>query len=173
MEAPSVPIGPPATARRPGPVRHVLVVVGAVLGLVALAFLASLVSRPAAPYPAGTAAAAVQAFIAAYDADDDGTAYALLSSSVRQDLSAEEYAEAWSEMSWRRDEDERVTLIGEDVEGLRATIDLRVETFYGGGLFSSGRTYWDVTVRLVMEAGAWRIDQPLVGLEDVSWYGEG
>lgn len=173
MESPSVSIGPPETTRRPDSVRHVFVIVAAVIGLVVVAFLASLVSRSAAPYPAGSPAAAVQAFIAAYETDDEQAAYALLSSSVREDLSAEAYEEAWHETSWRREEDERVTLIGEAVDGTRAMIDLRVETFYGGGLFSSGRSYWDVTVRLVNEGGSWRIDQPLVGLEDVSWYGKG
>ena len=45
-----------------------------------------------------------------------------------------EYRNRDSERSWQRDQDRRLVLLGADVTGERALLNLRVDEFIGGGL---------------------------------------
>jgi hypothetical protein len=45
---------------------------------------------------------------------------------------------------------------------------LRVDQFSGGGL-GGDRYSYERTIRLIQENGAWLIDEPIVGIENVAY----
>lgn len=157
---------PPARASLP---RSVLVVGAAIVVLIALAVVVVLaVPKGPTAYDPGSPEAAFQAFYQAYEAGDVEGAYGLLGAAVRDQLTLAEYRRLAAEHAWQRDQDRRVVLLGTDVTGDRANLRLRVDQFSGGGL--GGDRYSDErTIRLVREHGAWLIDDPIIGIENVSY----
>lgn len=149
--------------------RSVLLVGAAIVALIVVA-LAVAVAFPRTPttYPAGSPQAAFQDFYGAWERGDLDTAYAHLSSAVRSGLTLERYRGLNSDQSWQRTQDRRLVLTGVDTTGDRATLHVRSDEFTGGGI--GGQRYSsDREVRLVREAGSWLIDEPLVGIESVSY----
>jgi hypothetical protein len=147
----------------------VLVGVG-IVALVVIA-LAVAVARPnrTVDYPTGTPEAAFQDFYQAWEAGDIDAAYEFLSPAVKADLTLVEYRRADSEQSWPRDGDRRVVVVGADVRGDTAVLQLRIDEFYDGGL--GGERYSrEQTVRLVRDGSAWLIDEPLLGVNIVYPY---
>lgn len=146
-------------------------VVLAVVGIVALVVLALFVAvaipdRPT-EYPAGSAEAAFQDFYEAWEARDIEGAYGLLSSDVTSELRLSEYKRLDAELSGQRDQDRRVVLLGADVTGDRAILNVRADHFSEGGM--GGQRYsFERSVRLTREGGTWLIDEPLVGIESVA-----
>ena len=168
MEHPSPGAVPskPAKARVP---RAVLVVGGAIVTLIALALVVVL-ALPKGPttYAPGSPEAAFQAFYQSFEAGDVEGAYELLGSSVTDELTPAEYRGLDAEQGWQRDQDRRVLLLGVDVTGDRANLRLRIDEFSQGGL-GGNRYSSERTIRLVREDGAWLIDEPIVGIENVSY----
>jgi hypothetical protein len=168
MEHPS----PGAVPSKPGEARvprAVLVVGGAIVALIALALVVVL-ALPKGPtaYDPGSPEAAFQAFYQAFEAGDVERAYELLGSSVTDQLTLAEYRGLDAEQGWQRDQDRRVLLLGVDVTGDRANLRLRIDEFSQGGL-GGNRYSSERTIRLVREDGAWLIDEPIVGIENVSY----
>lgn len=167
MEHPTSSVAEPTPGQSRVP-KAVLVVGGAIVALIALGLVAVLVAQKGpATYAPGSPEAAFQAFYRAYEAGDVDGAYGLLSSAVTGQLTLAEYRRSDSEMAWERDQDRRVVLVGADLTGDRANLRLRIDQFSTGGLGAERYSY-DRTVRLVWEAGAWLIDEPIVGIENVA-----
>jgi hypothetical protein len=167
MEHPSPGAVPskPAQARFP---RAVLVVGGAIVALIALALVVVLaVPKGPTTYDPGSPEAAFQAFYQAFEAGDVEGAYELLGSSVTDELTPAEYRALDAEQGWQRDQDRRVLLLGVDVNGDRTNLRLRIDEFSQGGL-GGNRYSSERTIRLVREDGAWLIDEPIVGIENVA-----
>jgi hypothetical protein len=156
----------PSQARVP---RAVLAVGGAIVALIVLALVVVLaVPRVPATYEPGSPEAAFQTFYQAYEAGDVEGAYALLGSSVTDQLTLAEYRRLDAEQAWQRDQDRRVVLLGADLTGDRANLMLRIDEFSQGGL-GGNRYSYERTIRLVRESGAWLIDEPIVGIESVAY----
>jgi hypothetical protein len=156
----------PDMARRSNVVpRSVLLVVGAVAGLIVVALLVA-VAAPAQPttYTRGTPEAAFQDFYSSWEARDLDAAYAALSDDVRSQLTLAEYRHMDTDMTWAREQGRRVVLLDSRVTGDRAVLDLRIDQFSEGGL-GGDRSSWQRSVNLVREQGVWRIDEGLLGVE--------
>lgn len=168
MDHPSSGAGPskPAQARVP---RAVLVVGGAIVALIALALVVVLAApKGLTAYDPGSPEAAFQTFYQAFEAGDVEGAYALLGSSVTDQMTLAEYRRLDSDQAWQRDQDRRVLLLGADLSSDRAKLRLRVDEFSQGGL-GGNRYSSERTIRLVREGGAWLIDEPIVGIENVAY----
>lgn len=149
--------------------RSVLVAGVAIAALIGIAVLVAVV-LPARPteYAAGSPEAAFQDFYRAWEDRDIDAAYGHLSSTVTRQLSPSQYRIADSDQAWQRDQERRLVLLGSEVTGDRAVLDIRVDEFSGGGI--GGQRYsYDRSVRLVRENGTWLIDEPLVGIESVGY----
>jgi hypothetical protein len=146
-----------------------LIVVGAIVALIGIA-LVLVLAVPAGPasYEPGSPEAAFQSFFQDFEAGDLDGAHAHFSSTIKEQLTLDEYRRVSTEYGWQRDEDRRVVLLGTDVTGDRANLHLRIDQFNGGGL-GAARTSYERTIRLVREHGAWLIDEPIVGVEYVSY----
>jgi len=168
MEAPSEIASTPSTGSAGFP-RSILLVGGAIVALVVIA-LAVALTRPNQPavYMAGTPEATFQDFYKAWEDGDIEAAFSHLSSGVTTNLTLAEYRRLDADQSWQRDQDRRVVLLGGDVTNDRATLHVRVDQFSGGGL-GGGRYSSERSIRLVLENGIWRIDEPLVGIESVAY----
>ena len=169
---PAAPVAiPPSPSPQEPPSRRiprsVLLVGGAVAGLIVVALLIAL-ADPVQPtaYAPGTPEAAFQDFYAAWEDRDLETAYGLLSDEVRSGLTLVDYRRQDTDMSWAREQDRRVVLLGSRVTGDRAVLDLRVDQFSEGPL-GGDRYSYDRSVNLVQEAGVWHIDEGLLGVETV------
>ena len=165
---PSAPIQPMQRMNR-----HVVGLAVAVLAVavMALAVLAS-ASHPATRFASGTPEGAFQSYLHAWEANDLDAAYATFSQRVRTGLSVDEYRRTARGYDTGADRGRRVVLLDSQVRGDQATIDLRVDQASGGGLFGA-QSVWSrtITVDLVRENGAWRLDQALANLEPVYWSG--
>jgi hypothetical protein len=174
-ETPKISSSPPISGaahpsgRVPFP-RSVLLIGAAIVALVVIALIVA-VALPNRPtdYPAGSPEAAFQDFYEAWEAGDVEAAYGHLSSAVTADLTLAEYRRMDADWSWQRDQDRRLVLLSAELTGERATLRVRVDEFYQGGL-SGQRNSYERSVRLVRELGTWLIDDPLLGIEPVPSY---
>ena len=123
---------------------------------------AGLAGGRTATYPEGSPEAALQAHLVAFQDGDYRAAYEQLSSNVRVAFTYPQYLEMASSMGMGMSEPPRVTIDRVLISGERATIDLGIEYPPSGGLFPS-RYRQSLTVRLVREAGVWRINQKMFG----------
>lgn len=151
--------------RQPIPRPIAAATVGVVV-LVVASLAAVLIFGPArvASYPPDSPEAAFQQFLRASDTGDLSTAYGLLSDRVRSDVSLSEFTDAanrWGHGGWSG---ARVTIERTDRAATYATLHFVVERFYEAGLRSSSYRS-DQDVRLVLEGGAWKIDDRLIGIE--------
>jgi len=166
LPATSVDPSSPAGARIP---KAGLIVLGAIVALIAVSLVLVLaVPKGPTSYEPGSPEAAFQRFFQAFEAGDLDGAHGLLSSSIKEELTLAEYRRVGAEHGWQRDEDRRVVLLGTEVTGDRANLHLRIDQFNGGGL-GAARNSYERTIRLVRENGAWLIDEPIVGIEYVSY----
>lgn len=168
MDLPANSVETPAPARARIP-RAGLVIVAVIVALTAIA-LVLVVAVPNGPttYEPGSPEAAFQGFYRAYEGGDIESAHALFSSSIKEQLTLSEYRRVDAEHAWQRDEDRRVVLLRTEVTGDRASLHLRIDQFTGGGL-GAARNSYERTIRLVRENGAWLIDEPIVGVEPVTY----
>jgi len=161
-------VDPSAPTRRRIPTAG-LIVVGAIVALIAIALvLVAAVPNGPTTYDTGSPEAAFQKFFQASETGDLDGAHALFSASIKKQLTLPEYRRVDAEHALQRDQDRRVVLTGTDVDGDQASLHLRIDQFDGGGLGSSRNSY-ERTIRLVRENGAWLIDEPIVGIEYVSY----
>ena len=115
--------------------------------------------------------AAIQEYLAAWEAGNYEGAYAFFSSEVQADTSLDDYESESRSYAVGAGYGSRAAFIDE-VEGddQRVIVHLTVEEFYGGGpgteTFRSPRQ-----VRMVHEADGWKIDDPLIWL-DPTQFGE-
>ena len=149
--------------------RSVLLIGAAIVALVVVALIVA-VALPNRPtdYAAGSPEATFQDFYEAWEAGDVEAAYGHLSSTVKAELSLAEYRRMDADWSWQRDQGRRLVLLSVDLTGERATLHVRVDEFYQGGL-SGQRSSYERSVRLVRELGTWLIDEPLLGIEPVPY----
>ena len=126
------------------------------------------IPRDPTTYTPGSPEATFQTFYQAFEAGDLDAAHALFSAEVKQQLTRSEFRRLEAEHGWQRDEDRRVILLSTDVTGDRASLHLRIDTFYQSGLGAS-RNSQERTVRLVREDGVWLIDEPIVGVESITY----
>lgn len=138
------------------------------LVVVALIVAVALPNRPT-DYAAGSPEAAFQDFYEAWETGDIEAAYSHLSSAVTAEMTLSEYRRMDADWSWQRDQGRRLVLLNVDVTGERATLHVRVDDFYQGGL-SGQRNSYERSVRLVRERGSWLIDEPLLGIESTVHY---
>jgi hypothetical protein len=145
--------------------RSVLLIGAAIVALVVVALIVA-VALPNRPtdYATGSPEAAFQDFYEAWEAGDVEAAYGHLSSAVTADLTLTDYRRMDADWSWQRDQGRRLVLLSVDLTGERATLHVRVDEFYQGGL-SGQRNSYERSVRLVRELGTWLIDEPLIGIE--------
>ena len=143
--------------------RSVLIIAAGILGVVVLGAVVVLLAEGREPqaYEPGTPEAAMQAYLAAWENDDPGTAYDSFSSSAKGNLTRSDYivqSDAYGDVGLNR------AIFIDRVEGdeSRVIVYLTVEDRYGDGL---GETYTTQrTVRMVNEGG-WKIDELLIGVE--------
>jgi hypothetical protein len=155
--------------RRPGATFSLLVT--CFVGLLAIAVLSlALTGQRAVDLPRDTPAGTIQAYLRAYQSGDLDTAYQAFSARVRRQLSFSSFAD--DATGWAADELGRqpVALGRVDEYPDRATVHLRIGGAGDPGLLDGGQDTWEMTVRLVHEGGAWRIDQPLAGLTSLDYY---
>ena len=147
-----------------------LVVVAAIAALIAIAMVLVLaVPKQSTTYDPGSPQAAFQTFYLAFEAGDLESAHALFSRDIKARLTLPEYRQLEGEHGWQRDQDQRVVLLGTDVTGDRASLRLRIDSFYEGGGLGASRSSQERTVRLVREDGAWLIDEPIMGVESLTY----
>lgn len=156
----------PSTA---GGDRSLLIIGAGILVVVIVAVTAVLLlgSRDAADLGADTPEGVVQRHLAAYEDGDYDAAWALFSSDVQSMMPRDEYRMAARDFSTHSGlGSRRILFEGTDIEGDRAIVRLTAEEYYEGGPFGGGDTFRSSReIALVREAGDWRIDDPLIGLE--------
>jgi hypothetical protein len=135
----------------------------AVVVIVSTVAVLLLGNRPAASFAADSPEAALQSFLAAWEADDLDTAYSYFSDRVQAQVSLEEYVRARDDY-YVSDTDRTVELDRTTGDGDRRQIHLTVEEFYGAGL-GSGSYAHEETVNMVREAEGWKVDESLAGLQ--------
>jgi hypothetical protein len=147
--------------------RSLLYIGAGVLALVALGAAVVLLAegrRPASFEP-GTPEAAMQGYLAAWQDADYEAAYGFFSDEIRTETSLEQYesqVRGFGEPFGGSDT--AVYIDKADGDGLRVTLYLTVEQSYGGGI--GGESYRSQReVRMVHQADGWKIDEPLIGVE--------
>ena len=159
------------------PARVVLAIGGAIVLLILIAVAAVLaLEREQQPsYPPGSPEAALVDYLDALEAGDADRVYALLSQSAREEVERREKEGVGysfrQEIRYARDtlRDARVRISRVERRDDRATLTLTIDRFSssspGFPPFPSGERYsYERTVELVLEDGAWRVDEPLVYL---------
>jgi hypothetical protein len=141
--------------------------VGIVVGAVALAALSIaavlVVGRTPAPRAADPDApvGVVQRYVEAVRTGDVDAAYRELSRSAQAGLSLDEMRRRFQRQGGSNGE-QRILIEPVSVDGDRAEVKATVSRFTArADPFSVGTSHQDVTVRLVREDGAWRINQPV------------
>ncbi len=167
----SADLGPESSGSRTvGLPRSVIVTIGALIALAVLAVAVVTIRPSGAPvYPPDSPEAAFQSYLIAWEADDLETAYGYFSTTVRATVSLTEYRRMAADFAWQRDQERRVVLDGVNRSAERATLRLRIEEFSDDGL-GGNRYSSDREIRLVLEAGAWKIDEPLAGVDSTGYH---
>jgi hypothetical protein len=141
-------------------------------GVLAVAVLGAAVvllaeGREPVTFEPDTPQAAMQAYMAAWQDDDYDAAYLFFSDEVRADTSLEEYESQARGFGDSYGGSERAVYIDRaDGDEQRVTLYLTVEEYYDGGGGIGGDSYRSQReVRMVQQPDGWKIDEPLIGLE--------
>lgn len=139
------------------------IVVGSIalvlLGIAAVVFVGR--PRPAETFDPSSPAGVVQAYVEAVRVGDRDRAYDLLSRSAQIDVRRDTYRERFPSPSGSGDTSTRIVIEPVSETGDDAEVKVTISRFATrSDPFSSGTYHRDVTVRLVREDGAWRINQP-------------
>jgi len=148
--------------------RSLLLIGAGLAGVVVVAALVVVLlgSRDAAALPAGSPEGVVQRYLAAFEDGDYRTAHGYFSERIRDEVDEATYERAVREYGYAVETSRRVLFDSTELNGDRASVQLTVEEYYSGGPFGAGDTYRSSRViALVREAGAWRIDDSLMGLD--------
>lgn len=158
---------PPAVA--PAPDRSLLYIGGGIIAFVVVAALAVVLlgSRDVTTYGADTPEGVVQRQLAAFEDEDFDEAWSYFSGDVQATMPLDEYRRAARDFGHSGGiGSRRILFDASTVDGTEATVRLTVEEYYEGGPFGGGETYRSTRqIALVREDGAWRIDDPIIGLE--------
>lgn len=147
--------------------RSLLYIGAGVLALVALGAAVVLLAegRQPASFEPGTPEAAMQGYLTVWQDEDYEAAYGFFSDEIRAETSLEQY-----EVQVRGlgepfgGSDTAVFIDKAEGDGLRVTLYLTIEQSYGGGI--GGESYRSQReVRMVHQADGWKIDEPLIGVE--------
>ncbi len=148
--------------------RSLVLVGGGVVVVTILAIVVVLVAGGREPetFGADTPEGTIQRYLAAFDERDHAAAYAFFSSDVQDRMSLADYERMLEQTGYYLDDrgTRRVLFDGTDGNADAVRVQLTVEQVYGDGLgTSTSRSTREI--RLVREAGIWRIDEPLIWLD--------
>lgn len=146
-----------------------LILIGA--GVVALTIVTVIVvllvgAREATDFAADSPEGTLQGYLTAYEAGDLDASYAYFSADVRRRMNPEDYRRAVDAHGGAHGTEPARRILFERTtgQGDRVQVHLSVEEFSTDGL--NGNAYRSPrNVRLVREAGQWRIDDALVWLD--------
>lgn len=149
--------------------RGFLAVLGGIVALLILTVAVVLVrgDRPAASFGPDSPEAAVQAYLVAWDAGDDRTAWAAFSTQVQAGTPLDSYTEQAQMLrvkGFAPDGSRRVFINPAKVSGESAVVPVTIETTAVGGM-SVDRFRQTTPVPMIRAEGAWKIDQLLMGTE--------
>ena len=148
--------------------RSLLLIAGGVAALVIVTIVTVLLAgdRGAVEFDEDAPEGALQRYLAAFDEGDLDSAYGYFSSDVRAHMDRDAYERTvrMYDPGIDTQRTRRALLDGRLGEGDSIRLMITVEERYGEGLGASSNQY-QREVRMVREAGAWRIDEPLVWLE--------
>ena len=116
-------------------------------------------NRAPVSYPADSPEGALRSYLIAWYDDDYVTAYDYFSQRVKAQMQYYEFTQYGHVYST----DQTVTIDRTTGTGDRRTIFLTVNEYYGADPGSSYSR--DVSVNMIIEAGAWRIDEALSGVD--------
>jgi len=150
--------------------RSLLAIAGGIGAIVIAAIVLVVVAggRPAASFPPGSPQAAMQDYLAAWEAEDYPAAYAFFSAEVKAGVPLEQYrrvAEDQRQYGYPADASRSVFIDRVSEKGDRADVHLTVEEFSSGGGLGANVYRSTRVIRMVREDGSWNIDEPLIGLE--------
>jgi hypothetical protein len=154
--------------------RSLLFIGAGILALVVLAVGVVLLAEARGPatFAAGGPEETMQRYLAAWDERDYEAAYAFFSEEVRADVTLDEYEQQARAYGGEFSGFGEIAVYIDNavVDGDRATLHLTVEQFYddGGGLGGGGSSFrTEREVRMVQEAAGWKVDEPLIGIEQI------
>lgn len=152
------------------PNRSLLLIVGGVAVLVVLAMAVVLLDGNDRPqtFPADSAEAGLQAYLAAWDKGDLPAAYSSFSERVRSTTSLATFQLA-AEQVPPNGPSRRVFIDQVTGSGDRQIVHLVVEERWSNGLNSDVQRT-PRTIRMVRDPEGWRIDEPLVWLDPMPTY---
>jgi hypothetical protein len=140
------------------------------VGVLALVFLGAAVvmlaeGRQPASFEPGTPQAMMEGYLAAWQDEDYQAAYDFFSDEIKADTSLEQYEQQVRGLGEPfGGSDTAVYIDKAEGDGPQVTLYLTVEQSYGGGIGSeSYRSQREV--RMVHQADGWKIDEPLIGVE--------
>jgi hypothetical protein len=144
------------------------------IGVLAVAALGAAVvllaeGRRPASFEPGTPQAAMQEYLAAWQDDDYEAAYRSFSDEIRADTSLEEYESQLRNFGDPYGPESDVAVYIDKAEGddAQVTLYLTVEQYYGDGGLGGGSYRSQHTVRMIHQADGWKIDEPLIGVEQI------
>lgn len=124
------------------------------ISLVALVAVAAVfvAIRDPAEFDPDTPEGVVQAYLLAVLDDDVEAAYGLLTPELQARCDIDELGDRYYQ-----DEGSRITLVESDIEGDRATIEVKFTAMYNEGPFGYSQSSYEETFRLTRSDGAWQI----------------
>jgi hypothetical protein len=140
------------------PERTILMIGATVLALVAVAVIIVLAfgSPDVEEFPADTPEGSVQRYLAAVHAGDDEAAAALVTERALSEMGGSAYPNRFHCPS---PEGRRVRVARVERGEQRSTVYLSIQQTTGSGL-SLDRSSWEYSVRLVLDDGVWKIEDP-------------
>ncbi len=152
--------------------RGFLAVVAGIVALLILTVGVVLVQgeQPAASFGPDSPEAAVQAYLVAWDAGDDRTAWAAFSAQVQAETPLDSYTEQAQTLrvkGFAPDGSRRVFINSAKVSGERAVVSVTIETTAVRGM-NVDRFRQTTTIPMVRADGAWKVDQLLMGTD--TWF---
>jgi hypothetical protein len=137
-----------------------------ILALVVASAVIVLLAEGRAPtsFPAGSAQAAMQGYLAAWEERDLERAYGYFSDDIQARISLDDYQNAVRGYGEFPPGEEAVFIDAAEGSGDSTTLHLSVERYYGEGP-GAGSDRTQTTVRMVRQADGWKIDDQLIGVE--------
>jgi hypothetical protein len=146
-----------------GPDRFLLGIIIGAAALVVAAIALVLFGRPAPATPADPASpvGVVQAYIQAIWAGDVERAYGYLSSDAQQALPLTDYRKTFTRGPYETDSERRLIIEPVSETPTRSEVKVTISRLaVREGPFATSTYHYDVTVILVRQADAWRVDVP-------------